>query len=163
MMKRTLFGLFAGLVVAGTLVAAQNAQAPAQQPPSSPPSPSAPAPREPASPAPQMPSPSSAATQKPGDVSFTGCLVQGSGPTVFILENAKGTGAAARTQSFVLDTASGSKVDFKADLNHQVTIIGTADNKMAPTAPAGEKVAEKDMAKLTARSLVKLADTCPAG
>src|SRR5688500_16496590 len=59
-MKRSLFGLIGSLALASTLVAAQGT---AQQPPTE--------------------------TQKPVDVVLTGCIIQGSAPTIFILDNAK--------------------------------------------------------------------------
>jgi hypothetical protein len=58
---------------------------------------------------------------------LTGCLVQGSGPTVFILENAKTSTdtASSAGKSYVLDT-TGASVDFKSHLNQQVRIVGNA-------------------------------------
>src|ERR1043165_3718350 len=73
LMTRNLFAAFASFVVAGTLVAAQDA--PAQSPAS----------REPSPQAAQQPADKSSASE----MTVTGCLVQGSGPTPFILENAK--------------------------------------------------------------------------
>ena len=75
-MKDKLFGVFAVMAIAGTIVAAQDPQPPAPSPSPSPMS------------VPQSPSRAPSVAQ-PEDESLTGCLVQGSGPTVFLLENAK--------------------------------------------------------------------------
>jgi hypothetical protein len=159
-MKRTLMGLFASVVLAGTIVAAQDPAAPGQQPPSSPPA----APRQqPPMPPSAPPAAAAAADQKAPDVTITGCLVQGSGPNVFILENAKSSTAAAteKGQKYVLDTASGAKVEFKSHLNHQVRIVGMADTKAAGQAAAPSST-EKDWPKLSARTVTMIADTCPS-
>jgi hypothetical protein len=172
-MKRTLFGLFASVVVAGSLVAAQDAQQPASRP------------------QPSMPSAAAQAPKAP-DLTLTGCLVQGSSPNVFILENAKTStdSATAKGTSYVLD-ASGA-VDFKSHLNNQVRVVGASaaaagspsssapsagSSSSAPSAGASSSssssagqsassqsgsAAERTMAKLTARTVTKVADTCPA-
>ena len=159
-MKRTLMGLFASVVLAGTMVAAQDSPAaPGQQPPSSPPA----SPRQQPTPPPSAPAAAAAATdQKAPDVTITGCLVQGSGPTVFILENAKSSTAPAteKGQKYVLDAASGAKVEFTSHLNHQVRIVGMADTKAGEAAAPSSN--EKDLPKLSARTVTMVADTCPS-
>ena len=73
-MKNKVFSVFAAMAIAGTMVAAQDPQ----------PTPSP----YPASPSqPQSPPTTSSATESK-DQSLTGCLVQGSGPTVFLLSDA---------------------------------------------------------------------------
>ena len=149
-MKRGVFGFVASLALAGAVLGAQN-------PPSTPPqNPTQPAmPQTPAQPA--RPQPADQAK----DATLTGCLVQGSGPTVFILENAKLSTAdkADKGKSFVV-IAAASAINFRTDLNHQVSITGTPEDKTAPAPPAGEKAKEQDLPKLTAKSLTKVADTC---
>jgi hypothetical protein len=156
-MKRTVFGLFAGLVVAGTLVAAQDPQ------PSSPerPAPQAPAPSAPAPAAQPADNPAN-----PDESTLTGCLVQGSGPTVFILDNAKLAADApnAKGQRYVVEiSAPADKI--KTVVNNQVRIVGEVEKKDAPASPsaAAGRDAEKDLPKLTAKSITKVGDTCAAG
>jgi hypothetical protein len=95
------------------------------------------------------------------DSSLTGCLIQGSGPSVFILDNARANAADKNEQgkTYLLAAAT-EDLSFRAQVNHEVTITGTADAKAAPMAPAGQKVAEKDLPKLTAKSITQVADTC---
>jgi hypothetical protein len=104
---------------------------------------------------------------------------------VFILDNARAN-ASDRTekgQSYVV-TASASSVDLKNQLNHEVRITGTADEKAgsepsstgaagagsmsgsqssASASGATAKIDEKDMPKLQAMSLVSVANSCQAG
>lgn len=150
-MKRNVFAVFASIALAGTLVAAQNYPQPQPQQP-----------QPAAQPAPQAPAASQAPDKAP-DATLTGCLVQGSGPTVFLLENARMAtdDRTAKGKSFVVD-ATGTVLDLKAQLNHEVRIVGMAEAKMAPTPAAGQKVSEKDLPKLSAKSIAKIADTCPA-
>ena len=145
-MKRTLFGLFASLAVAGTLVAAQDVAAP------------------PAS-SPQVPA---SQDQKKPDTTLTGCLVQGSTPTIFILDDAKTStdGPSVKGKTYIVEAAN-APIDFKAQLNHRVSIVGIAELRLAAEAPmpegVGQKVNEKDLPKLSAKSVLKLADTCSVG
>jgi hypothetical protein len=132
-MKRFAISLFSTLAVATALVAAQN-QPPAAKAPS----------------------------QVPGtDSSITGCLIQGSGPSVFILDNARmsATDKTEKGKTYLL-AAGTPDVNFRAQVNHEVTVTGTAEAKVAPVPPAGQKVAEKDLPKLTAKSITQVADTC---
>lgn len=133
-MKRSILGLIGSIVTASALVAAQTpAQDPAQ---------------------PQTKAP---------DTTVTGCLTQGSGPTVFVLGNAK-MDAMDKTESaksYVLVPAT-EDLAFASHVNHEVTVTGTSDGKIAPNPPAGQKVAEKDLPKITAKSLTEIADRCTA-
>ena len=101
------------------------------------------------------------AQAKVPDVTLTGCLIQGSSPTVFILENAKiskdDTNEKART--FVLASA-GEDLSFKPHLNHEVRVTGMAEAKVSPATQAGQKVEEKDLPKLSAKSVTMVADRC---
>jgi len=67
--------------------------------------------------------------------------------------------------------ASGSSIDLKSQLNHQVAVTIPSDTKLVvETVPSTRadgaasqtavKMDEKDMVKITARSLSRVADTC---
>jgi hypothetical protein len=132
-MKRFATGLLASLVVAGSIVFAQEQAKPA-----------------------------TADQQKnPPDVTVTGCVTQGSGPTVFILDNARMNprDQNEKAKSYLLVAAT-EDLGLARHLNHQVSVTGIAEVKMPPPPPAGQKPAEKDLPKLTAKSLTQVADTC---
>lgn len=98
-----------------------------------------------------------AQAQKPAEVTLTGCLIQGSTPTTFVLDKAK-KDPASRTevaQSFIV-ISKVEDMDLTRFLNHQVRITGTAAEAKAPANPP----AEKDLPKLTASAVVNVADTC---
>ena len=99
--------------------------------------------------------------QKAEDVSLTGCLVQGSGPNVFIFENAKTdpTDSSEVGRSYLLTTTMAS-ISFREHLNHEVQIDGSAENRMPPTPTMGKKVNESDLPKLTATKVTHVATTC---
>ena len=175
-MKRNIFSVLASVVFAGALVAAQDSPSPSPDP--------APAPREsapaaaPAAPAasqaPQAAQPAPAPAQDAKEVSevtVTGCLVQGSGPTVFILENAKMSTDPkdAKGKRYVLEiSAPADKI--KTVVNHQVTIVGAPAATVA-TAPPGasaeaaseaKKASESDLPKFTAKRISPQSQTCSA-
>ena len=135
-MKRQLFGVLAGVLTASALIAAQGSST--------------------TPPPPQNAKPSS-------DVTVTGCLTQGSGPTVFILDNAK-TRVDDKTekgQSYVV-IAAGEDLPLAANLNHEVSVMGSADAKVSTPPPAGQKASEKDMPRFSAKTLTSVADRCTA-
>ena len=125
-MKDKLFSVFSALALAGVMVAAQE------------PYPARPMPQ----PSPQpMPQPGASQAQTERDQVLTGCLIQGSGPTVFLLENAKMStevatipsanpserlGASSSSGRTYIVSASAGSVDLKGELNHQVSITGVA-------------------------------------
>jgi hypothetical protein len=128
-MKRQMFGALASLAVAATLVTAQVNGQEPQQ------------------------------QQQTPEVALTGCLIQGSAPTVFILdkaranpENREDPGVSYVLVSQIEDT------DLTQFLNHQVRITGTPEPKEMD--PEREQT-EKDLPKLTAKAIVNIADTCP--
>ena len=152
-MSRNLFAVVGSLVLAGTFAAAQDSPSPAPAPP---------APAPPAAAQPQEPQGSA------DEKTFTGCLLQGSGPNIFILDNAKLSTEAktAKGQSYVLEiTAPPDKI--KSVLNHSVTIVGIADAKVSSPAPvdaaSGQKRNESDLPKLTAKRISPTSETCSAG
>ncbi len=116
-MKRTVFSLSASMVLAGSFVLAQ-----AQTPQT---------PRDTPQPAPSSPSATQPSSQdKSGsETRLTGCLIQGSSPNVFILDNARMSTDAktAEGKKYVVVMADASGL--RSQLNRQVTITGTADDK----------------------------------
>jgi hypothetical protein len=136
-MKRHVIGVLASVMAASALIAAQ-AQSSTQ--------------------------PQSMQDQKTGaDVTVTGCLIQGSSPAVFILDNArqKAGDMTEKAQSYVV-IASSEDLPLTANLNHEVSVTGSADAKVTTVPPAGEKVAEKDMPRFSAKNLTMVADRCTA-
>jgi hypothetical protein len=133
-MKRTIFGVLGSVAFAGALVAAQ------------------------ANPVPQNP-PDQA--QK-SEVTVTGCVIQGTSPTVFLLDNARvrPDDPNEKGKTYLLISAD----DLKPHLNHEVSASGNAEAKTPPVPPAGQKVNEKDLPKFTAKAVTMVADRCtPAG
>lgn len=131
-MKRFALGLLASLAVATSLIAAQEQAKPATPDQKNPP-----------------------------DVSVTGCVTQGSGPTVFILDNARMNprDTNEKGKSYLLVAAT-EDLGLAKHLNHQVSVTGIAEVKVPTPAPAGQKPAEKDLPKLTAKSVTMVSDTC---
>jgi hypothetical protein len=132
-MKRHVLSVIVASVFATGLVAAQTAGS-AQQP---------------------------AQSQKAPETAITGCVIQGSSPTVFILDaarmNPQDQNEKAKTYLLV---AASEDLAFNKHLNHEVRVTGIAEAKNPPTPPAGQKVAEKDLPKLTAQSVTMVADRC---
>ena len=132
-MKRFAFGLLTSLAVATSMLVAQEQAKPATADPQ----------------------------KNPPEVSVTGCLTQGSGATVFILDNARMNprDQNEKAKQYLLVAAT-EDLGFATHLNHQVSVTGIAEIKTPPMPPAGQKVAEKDLPKLTAKALTQVADTC---
>ena len=137
-MKRQVLSVIVASVFATALVAAQGAGA--QQPP--------------------QPQPQGQA-QKAAETVITGCVIQGSSPTVFILETARlnPQDRNEKVKTFLL-VAGTEDLKLKDHLNHEVRVTGLAEAKTIPTPPAGQKVPEKDLPKLTAQSVTMVADRC---
>ena len=97
------------------------------------------------------------------DVSLTGCLVQGSGPSVFLFENAKAdpTDKDEKGRSYLLTTKEAA-ISFREHLNHEVRIDGSAETWTPPTSTMERKVDESDLPKLTAMKVTHVATTCSA-
>lgn len=131
-MKRQIFGVIIGASLATALVTAQT----------------------------QTPPPAAAPQgDKMKDVTVTGCLVQGSAPAVFLLEDAK-IDPESKDEKARTYFLSASVPDLKANLNKQVRVIGQAETKEPPTPPAGEKVKEQDLPKLSVKTISAVADRC---
>ena len=117
------------------------------------------------------PSTQAAQDQKkvPPDVTLTGCIIQGSSPTVFILDNAK-LDPASTTEKGVRYLVAGvsEDVDVRGHLNKQVRIVGEVDAKVSAdpvTVPPVPQVTpptdpEKSLSKLKAKSVTMVSDTC---
>ena len=103
-------------------------------------------------------------TQKPAmpDVTLTGCVVQGSSPTVFLFDNAK-KDPKSTTEKGVRYVAviAAEDVDLRKNLNHEVQMTGQIELKAVP--PPGQKVEEKDLPRFSVKSLTSLSDTCGVG
>jgi hypothetical protein len=97
----------------------------------------------------------------PPSVTLQGCVIQGSSPTVFILDNAriKPEDKTEKGKTYVI-VAGTEDLQLQKHVNHEVTITGSAEAKVAPVPPAGQTVAEKDLPKLTAKSVVMVSDRC---
>ena len=95
------------------------------------------------------------------DTTLVGCVIQGSGPTVFLLDNARPDtdDRPAVLKTYVLASAT-EDLDFAHQLNHEVRITGSADAKVAPVPPPGQRVPEKDLPTFSAMSINSIADTC---
>ena len=145
-MKRNILSVIASVIIAGTLVGAQNA--PSQDQPPAPQAPAAPAPS--AQPPAAAPSPS----QDSDDTTLKGCLIQGSSPTSFVLENAKlaTDSADAKGKSYAVEI-SAQPDQIKSILNSHVQIVGKAEKASSD---------DKGMPKLTAKRVTRIAETCPA-
>jgi hypothetical protein len=103
-----------------------------------------------------------AQTQKPAtqELTLTGCLIQGTAPTVFIFDNAKKDpkSPTEKAVKYVV-VASTEDINLRPHLNHEVQIVGVWDGR---TAPATGKVEEKDLPRFTAKVVTMVADTCTA-
>lgn len=150
-MKRQVIGVLAGVLAATALIAAQNSTSSQT---------------------------ASQATKSASDITVTGCLTQGSSPAVFLLENARQRpeDKTEKAQSYVV-VASSEDLPFAANLNHEVSVTGTADKTAAAsgssmgstsssssstaTASTGQKD-EKDMARFSAKTVTLVADRCTA-
>ena len=101
--------------------------------------------------------------QKPAvaEITVTGCLVQGSTPAVFIFENARKDPKSTTEPALkYMVIASTEDLNLRNHLNHQVRISGLPDGKVAP--PTTSKVEEKDLPRLSAKTVTMVADTCSA-
>jgi hypothetical protein len=140
-MKRTALSLLGCLTVASGLVFAQGTPPPQQ-------------------PQQQQNPPAQDKQQKP-DVTLTGCVTQGSSPTVFILDNARlNVDDRGEKGKIYMLVSAAEDLNFAKHLNHEVSVTGTADQKTMATPATGQKVEEKDLPKLSAKSLISVADKC---
>jgi len=161
-MKRTVFAVTASVVLAGTFALAQSQSPQAPQAPQGSPSATQPAPSP-------SPSPSSQDKSAP-ELRLTGCLIQGSSPIVFIIENARLSTDAKTAEGKKYVVVMTDAAGLRNQLNRQVTITGMADKTAVAvtTPPAGTpdagqpsvRVEERDLPKFSAKTIVRVADVC---
>jgi hypothetical protein len=101
--------------------------------------------------------------QKVPDVTLQGCVTQGSGPTVFILNNARvrPDDKNEKSKSFVI-VAGAEDLALQKHLNHEVTITGPAEAKVAPVPPPGQTVAARE-GRVPARAVYRTEPPCDEG
>jgi len=100
-------------------------------------------------------------TQKAPDVTVTGCLVQGTTPTTFLIQDAKKDPQSTTEKGLTYVVVPGTEdLMIRQHLNHEVRITGQAEDKTPPTPPAGQQIPEKDLPKLTAKALTMVSNTC---
>jgi hypothetical protein len=91
-------------------------------------------------------------------ITLSGCLTQGSMPSIFILENAKpATGTTQETGTRYLVVTETKDIDLLAHLNHEVQLTGASEGVIPPPEKPAE---EKDLPKLRVRALEMLSNTC---
>lgn len=106
------------------------------------------------------------ATAKPAEpeITMTGCLVMGSAPTVFVLQNAKRDPQSTTEKGArYLVVPATEDLFLKEHLNHQVRILGTPDGRPQPTPAAGRPADEKDLPRLNAKGLTMVTNACGTG
>jgi len=133
-MRRQLIGLLSAFTATAAIVVAQGAAI---------------APQDPASP------------DKRPEVTMTGCLIQGSAPTVFILDNARldPQKKTEMNKTYVVVAAT-EDLDLIRHVNQEVQLSGMAEDKPVPLPIPGQRTREEDLPKFTAKALNFVADTC---
>jgi hypothetical protein len=95
-------------------------------------------------------------TQKAPDVTLTGCLVQGSAPNVFVFQDAKMDPKSATEKGAKYVVVAGTEdLMLREHLNHEIRITGQAEKKTVTA-----QTEEKDLPKLTAKSVTLVSNTC---
>ena len=105
------------------------------------------------------------------EVVLTGCIVEGSSPTVLIFDNAKEdpSSAVAKGQRYLL-TSVVHDIDLRKHLNHAVRITGEVDLRVSampvreplPTDPK-RPADERTLPRLIVKSLTMVSDRCSPG
>ena len=132
-MRRQFFGVIAALVSAAAVVVAQGGWTP----------------QDPANP------------QQRVDVTMTGCLIQGSLPTVFILDNARLDPQRRSELGKTYRVMSGTEdLDLIRHVNQEVQLTGMPEDKPVPLPIPGQKTREEDLPKFTVKALSFIADQC---
>ena len=105
----------------------------------------------------------------PPEVTLTGCIVQGSSPTVLIFDNAKeAPNNASEKGGRYLLASTISDIDLGKHLNHVVRITGELDMRVSampvrepdatdPNRPANERT----LTRLVVKSVTMVAERCP--
>ena len=96
-------------------------------------------------------------SEKPKEMAVTGCLIQGSSPDTLLLDSARfnpqNKDEKPRTYLIVSGVAD---LPLRAYLNKEVRVTGEAQVKTDPAPKPGER----DLPKLSARSIAPVADRC---
>lgn len=147
-MKRQVIGVLAGVLGATALIAAQGSAA--------------------------QSTPQTQTKATGSDITVTGCLTQGSSPAVFLLSNARQRpeDKTEKAQNYVV-VASSEDLPFAANLNHEVSVTGSADKTAASasssmsassastsSAASAQSKTEKDMPRFSAKTVTLVADRC---
>ena len=105
------------------------------------------------------PTPQTKPIPPPVEVALTGCVIQGSSPSVLVFHNARKDpkDPAEKGVKFLL-MVTDPDMNIRGHVNHQVEVTGTTDGRPAP--PADQKVEEKDLPVLTVKTLTMIAPTC---
>jgi hypothetical protein len=108
----------------------------------------------------QAPAQPAAQDPKPADITVTGCLIQGSGPSVFILDNARlnPNDATEHSRRFLIVNQV-EDLNLTTQLNHEVALSGTPNYKTSAD-PQATKIEEQNLPTLTTKSMVLVADRC---
>jgi hypothetical protein len=102
-------------------------------------------------------------------VELTGCLVQGSGPNVFVLDKArKNDGDKDERAISYLVTADAKDLNLRQHLNHKVRLSGSIEKQPSTisggddTPPANRQLNEKDLSKFKSKTVTVVSDRCEA-
>lgn len=103
----------------------------------------------------------------PAEVILTGCIVQGSTPTVFLFDAKKDPASAVEKAERYLLIPAAEDLVLRPHLNHVVRITGEFEMKVSamPVSPAmrptpAQPGDERTMQRLNAKSLTMVSDKC---
>jgi hypothetical protein len=117
---------------------------------------------------PQVPQRPVLQTISPSDIQVTGCIVQGSSPAVFLLENGKKDpkDKTEEGRKYFLSPAA-PDLNLKAHLKHSVRITATEDFKVSampvrePVPPSTERPGEeRTLPRLIIKSITMVSEKC---
>ncbi len=92
------------------------------------------------------------------EISVTGCLAQGSMPSVFILENAKSSaGTTQETSTRYIVLAESKAVDLLKHVNNEVQLKGSPEGVIPPPEKQRD---EASLPKLRTTALLLVSNTC---
>jgi hypothetical protein len=95
------------------------------------------------------------------ELTLTGCVIQGSAPTVYVFDNARinATNKEEKPRTYVLITGT-DKLDLRPHVNRQVILVGKGEIKTLAPVPPGEKVKEADLPRFTIVRVTEVSTTC---
>jgi hypothetical protein len=113
-------------------------------------------------------------------VTLTGCLMAGTGPGTYILQNAtmqqsatrqkgkgsKAPGEMARAESSYLLVPQGAKLDLQSHVGHKVSVTGKIEgpgsgSNQSSSSQSSQAQPESNMARFDVSSLKHVSNTCP--